>query len=94
MLLLFCIGFVEMVIATAWTKLVSDSQIMASGVVTLINIFIWFYVLQTMVENIHNWGVVMLYALGCALGTVMTMYYFRRKSSNTKESGRELPLNI
>jgi len=69
MLMLFLIGILEMVIATIWTKVVTKTKILASGTVTMVNILIWFYVLQTMVNDINNWKLALLYAFGCALGT-------------------------
>jgi ABC-type iron transport system FetAB permease component len=80
----------EMMIVTTWTKLVAETRILASGVVTIINIFIWYYVLETILHNINDWKVVMLYALGCALGTVMTTYYFKLKEDKLKEAKPEL----
>jgi len=76
---LFFVGILEMLITTCWTKIITRSQIMAGGVVTMLNVFIWYYVLQKVVDQIENWGVVFLYALGCALGTVISMAYFRNK---------------
>jgi len=67
--MLFLIGILEMVIATIWTKVVTKTKILASGTVTMVNILIWFYVLQTMVNDINNWKLALLYAFGCALGT-------------------------
>ena len=75
-MMLFFIGIVEMFVVTAWTKVVADSRVMASGTITFINILIWFYVLKTIVEDLNNWQVVLLYALGCAIGTALTTLYF------------------
>jgi hypothetical protein len=71
MALLFIIGVVEMVIVTFWTKLVAETRVLASGLITLVNIFIWYYVLETIVNDISNWRLIVLYALGCALGTML-----------------------
>ncbi len=80
-MLLFFIGILEMLIVTAWTKMVTKSQIVASGFVTLINVLIWFYVIQTIVDDIHNWQLAFLYAFGCALGTVLSMIFFKIKEN-------------
>ncbi|HRY36765.1 MAG TPA: hypothetical protein P5230_02725 [Candidatus Magasanikbacteria bacterium] len=42
--------------------------------------------LQTIVADIQNWQVVGLYAVGCALGTVMTTFYFQRKERLAKHN--------
>ena len=84
-MMLFFIGILEMVIVTVWTKTVATTQVLASGVITIINIFIWYYVLQTVVDNIHNWQLVALYAFGCAIGTALTTWFFgvREKAAAT-----------
>lgn len=75
-MMLFFVGILEMIIVTVWTKAVTNTQVVASGVITIVNIFIWYYVLQTVVDNIQNWQLVALYALGCAIGTVLTTWFF------------------
>ena len=63
-----------MFIISYWTKTVVDSRIFMSGVVTIANIFIWFYVLRTFVDNIDNWHLVLTYAIGCAVGTMLSVF--------------------
>lgn len=84
-MMLFFVGVIEMIIATTWTKVVSDSQIVASGLITMVNIFIWYYVLQMIVDNINNWQLVVLYAFGCAIGTVCATMYFSRRAKRAEE---------
>lgn len=81
MITLFFIGVLEMVIITAWTKIVSDSKVLASGVVTFVNVFIWYLVLQTILADVNNFRVVAFYAAGCAVGTMLCTAYFRRKEN-------------
>lgn len=76
MLMLFFIGILEMVILTVWTKVVTKTKVLASGAVTMVNILIWFYVLQTMVNDISNWKLALFYAFGCALGTTGSTYVY------------------
>jgi len=76
------VGVLEMVIVTAWTKVVTENKVMASGAITMVNILIWYYVLQTIIDDISNWKLVVLYALGCAVGTVISTYYFNRKEGS------------
>lgn len=66
-----------MIIISFWTKFVSETRILASGAVTMINIFIWYYVLQAVVDQIENIFLVVLYAFGCAIGTMLATIYFR-----------------
>ncbi|MFA6183940.1 MAG: DUF5698 domain-containing protein [Parcubacteria group bacterium] len=74
---LFFVGVIEMIIVTLWTKLVVKTRVLASGMVTLVNILIWYYVLQRIVDDINNWKLVVLYAIGCATGTAISTYYFQ-----------------
>ncbi len=67
----FAIGVVEMFIVAAWTKFVSNSQVVASGVVTFVNTIVYFYVLSALLTNVSNTPVIIAYALGCALGTMI-----------------------
>ena len=85
---LFFIGILEMLIVTAWTKVVTKSQIIASGAITWINILIWYYVLQTIVDNISNWKLVVLYAVGCAIGTILTTSFYKLKEDKKQELSR------
>ncbi|MFH1427614.1 MAG: DUF5698 domain-containing protein, partial [Patescibacteria group bacterium] len=82
-MILFFIGILEMLIVTAWTKMVTKTKILASGTITLINVLIWYYVLQTIVDNIDNWQIVVIYALGCAVGTMLSTYFFRLRENLT-----------
>jgi len=79
---LFFIGIVEMIIITFWTNAVTKTKVLASGGITVINIIIWYYVLQSIIENINNWQLVILYALGCAVGTMVSTYYFSLREKN------------
>lgn len=74
---LFIIGVVEMLIVTVWTKTVSQTQVLASGFVTLVNVMIWYYVIAQIVDNINDWQLALMYALGCALGTVLATYAYK-----------------
>lgn len=85
---LFFVGILEMIIATIWTKFVAENKIFASGAITMVNIIIWYYVLQTIVYNINNLYLVLLYGLGCSIGTVLSnlifKYYRKYKTCQTK----------
>jgi len=70
MSLLF-VGIVEMIIVATWTKAVSKSNVVQTGLVTSVNILIWYYVLRQVVENLDNWGAIVPYTLGCAIGAMI-----------------------
>lgn len=88
-MVLFFVGVLEMIIITVWTKLVVKTRIFASGAITLVNVLIWYYVLQTVVDNISNWRLVLLYALGCAVGTIISTYYFHRDENSKSKLAKQ-----
>ena len=83
-MILFFVGVIEMVIIASWTKVVTESKVMVSGVITILNIFIWYYVLDKIVSDLGNFQLIVLYAVGCAIGTMMTTAYFGWKESKNK----------
>ena len=70
-MILFLIGIIEMAIAASWTRSVSRSNPAKTGAITMINIFIWYYVLNQVVNNIDGWWAIVPYAGGCALGAMV-----------------------
>lgn len=89
-MLIFTLGVVEMFIIAYWTKTVVESRVYVSGVVTIVNVLIWYYVLQTFVDDINNWYLVLSYALGCAAGTMLSGFVTNhgkaRKSKKVKQA--------
>jgi len=77
-MMLFFVGILEMIVITSWTNVVTKTKVVASGLVTLLNVLIWYYVVQSIVTNIHDWHVAFLYALGCAVGSMLGTYYFAK----------------
>jgi len=73
-MMLFFVGLIEMIVATIWTRFVSRGQLFASGGVTFVNILIWYYVLQQIITDMSNMTIVLLYAAGCATGTMLTLF--------------------
>jgi len=70
-MILFFVGILEMMISSLWTRYVSNGRMWFAGLITFINIFIWFYVLKTVLEHLNDNRIVILYATGCAIGTVL-----------------------
>jgi len=83
-MVLFFIGVVEMIIAAAWTKAVSSSRVWPSGAITMVNIMIWYYVLSAIIEDIANWRIIVVYALGCAVGTMLTTSFFSQREKKAR----------
>lgn len=84
---LFFIGIIEMLIASFWTKVVIETRVLTSGSITFINILIWYYVLRIMVDDISNWYLAIVYAIGCAIGTSFCIYLFQIRDKRAKKQG-------
>lgn len=82
---LFFIGVLEMIIVSFWTKAVTETKMLMSGAITLVNVLIWYYVLQAIVNDVSNWVLVAAYSVGCAVGTMLSVAMFRWRD-NKKES--------
>ena len=93
MAMLFFVGMIEMLILTVWTKLVTGKQIALSGVITFINVLIWYYVIQSIVNNINNINLIILYAIGCALGTTLGMFYYERRDKKSQAMSKQKLIN-
>jgi len=68
---LFFVGVIEMIISASWTKSVSKANVALTGAITSINIFIWYYVIRVVVENLDNWFAIIPYTAGCAIGAML-----------------------
>jgi uncharacterized protein YebE (UPF0316 family) len=86
---IFIIGVIEMFVIAYWTKTVVESRVYMSGVITIVNVLIWFYVLQTFVDNIDNWYLVMSYALGCAVGTMLSSLVSNREKARKNKKVKQ-----
>jgi len=82
--MLFLIGIVEMIVVTAWTTVVSDSKVLKSGLITTINVLIWYYILNIFVNDINNWQLIVMYTAGCSVGTMLTTYFFKLQKRKAK----------
>lgn len=80
-MMIFFVGIVEMLIVTAWTQTVTKTRVLASGTITVINVLVWYYVLENIVNNLGNVWIVLLYAAGCAVGTMISTYYLGCKEN-------------
>lgn len=88
----FAIGVVEMFIVALWTKLVSDSRVTASAVVTFVNTVMYFYVLEALLSHVDNTPVIISYALGCAVGTVAASHpaFLKKKTKRVSRSKKAI----
>jgi len=76
---IFLLGIVEMLIVTAWTESVTKAKVLASGAITTVNVLIWYYILNRIMDNIDNTFIVVVYAIGCAIGTMIGTYHLSQR---------------
>jgi len=77
--ILFFVGIVEMFVIAAWTKSVQGGKLMRGGVLSFINISIWYFVLRVVIEDIDRWQMFLVYAFGCSIGTMLNIYVSKRR---------------
>lgn len=70
-MILFFVGVIEMTISAMWTKSVAKAEVASNGVITGVHLIIWFFVLQQVVDNLHDWAAIMPYMLGCVAGSML-----------------------
>lgn len=70
-MILFFVGIIEMAIATCWTRTVSKANVATTGFITAINITIWYFVINEIVNNLNNWNAIIPYTAGCVLGSMI-----------------------
>lgn len=68
---LFLVGVVEMAVAASWTRYIARQNVMMNGVITYVNIFIWYYVIDQVINHIEGWYAIIPYAAGCAIGSML-----------------------
>lgn len=102
-MLIFMIGMAEMVLSTLWTKYVQEKSVVGSTAVTMIHVFVWYYVLRTLIDQIDNIMIVVAYAFGCGAGNIiaiilgeysneaLTTRRRSKKKTKAKESGMTVP---
>lgn len=94
MLILF-IGMAEMIFSTLWAKYVQEARIWASTVITMSHVFVWYFVLKTVIEQLNNLTIVFMYAIGCGLGNMIAIAageYFTKRSAHKKRGKKEQKL--
>jgi len=74
--LIFVIGLVENFVSTWQLKVISKDYHITAGLLDILNVLIWYFILRLMVENINNVNLAVMYAIGSGLGTYLSARYF------------------
>ncbi|MFX0084221.1 MAG: DUF5698 domain-containing protein [Candidatus Hodarchaeota archaeon] len=68
MIKLFFTGLIEIFLGAIDFKLTQRDRKILSSMTTIIGVFIWYFVVRTIVSDLANIPLVVSYALGCGLG--------------------------
>jgi uncharacterized protein YebE (UPF0316 family) len=74
-LILFAVGIVESFVLSLNTKFLQGNKKLASFIIAFIGIFIWYYVISSVIENLHNIWIIFSYAIGYASGDVLAILF-------------------
>jgi hypothetical protein len=73
-LMYFGVGFLEMFMATQRTYWISKGRSSAAALLVFFENFVAMFVIYQVANNLHNnWGLIIVYALGNALGTYINL---------------------
>ena len=92
-MLIFFIGMAEAVLSTLWAKSIQETRMYWSPVITMMNVLIWYYVLRTVLEQVNDVSVVLMYALGCGLGNflvIMTGKVMEKRAAHKSRIKKEI----
>lgn len=73
--ILFFVGIGEEFINILYYKVGQKNYKYACGFFQMIRVFIWYYVLRTIVENLSVWYLVFFYALGGSIGDYLSLTF-------------------
>jgi uncharacterized protein YebE (UPF0316 family) len=72
---MFGIGILECFLLALNTKLLQRNRKILCFIVSFISIYIWYYVIASLVENLHKWYIILPYAIGYASGDVCAILF-------------------
>lgn len=91
--LLFVAGFAEFVIKVVDYKAMQRSKCLYSSIITIISIYVWFYIIASLVNDLSNLKLLFTYAMGCAIGNYVMLkldivFNKKEKASKKEEEDR------
>lgn len=64
--ILFILGCIEYILAAAWTHYFVSRQVARTGIVTLVSVCLWGFVVSSL--GMGDTGLIVAHAIGCATG--------------------------
>lgn len=74
-IILMAVGIVEEFINLLYYSMCYKQYKYATGIFSIIRVFIWYYVLRTIVTNIDNLWLILFYALGGSCGDYLSLTF-------------------
>jgi uncharacterized protein YebE (UPF0316 family) len=74
-LILFLVGIIEAFGTTLNSKFRQRSHKSLSFISAIVNVFVWAYIINQVVENINNFWLIFSYAVAYASGDVLGLYF-------------------
>jgi len=84
--ILFFVGMIEDFISAWHTKTIAKGQALISGINGFIYVAIVYLVLRIVFENLQNFWVIIAYALGSGVGSMILVNVYRRASRKDEAS--------
>jgi uncharacterized protein YebE (UPF0316 family) len=86
----FLVGFIECFCSTLNTKFVVRNNRLLSFLTAFLNILIWAYVVALTVENIKNFSIIVIYAIGFGIGVLFAIQFDKYLDKIAKFKGLKL----
>jgi len=93
--LLFLIGILEEIIAISYYRLAAKGYKVACGLVSMVRVFLWAFVIQTIFQDLNNtFWIIFWYAIGSGCGDYISLaleplvdksiLHFKRKTTKRR----------
>lgn len=75
---IFFIGILEDFLSSFNTKTIQRNNQLFSFLISFISVILWYYVIVIVVDNIHKFWLIVVYATGGGLGDIVTIRFDRQ----------------
>lgn len=69
----FIVGIIEFFLGVVDFKLTQRSKMMLSAFCTVVGIYIWYFIIRTIIDNIDNFYLITSYAIGSGTGCYLAL---------------------
>lgn len=86
-IILFFIGILECFLSALNIKFLQRGKKIACFIISTLSIFIWYYLLVLLIENLKKFWLITFYAIGFGLGDVLALWFDQYLSKLAKSKG-------